>query len=60
MLLEAGADVNSKNSKRGITPIMIAGAVGHIELMEIMATHHTANVNVQVYACLHIVGNTAN
>lgn len=49
LLVEAGADVNSRNVKRGITPIMIAGAVGHFELLKIMATHHTADVNVQVY-----------
>ena len=48
LLLEAGADVNSRNNKRGITPIMIAGAVGHFELLELMATHHSADVNVQV------------
>ena len=48
LLLEAGADVNSKNIKRGITPIMIAGAVGHFELLEMMATHYKADVNVQV------------
>ena len=27
---------------------MIAGAVGHFELLELMATHHSADVNVQV------------
>ena len=48
MLLEAGADTNATNSKRGITPIMIAAAVGHYELLEILATHHSADVNVQV------------
>ena len=48
ILLGAGADVNVRNTKRGITPIMIAGAVGHYDLLEIMTTHHTTNVNVQV------------
>ena len=27
---------------------MIAGAVGHFELLELMATHHSADVNVKV------------
>ena len=49
LLLEAGADVNARNSKRCITPIMIAGAVGHFKLLEIMATHPSADVNVQVH-----------
>ena len=56
LLLEAGADVNSKNIKRGITPIMIAGAVGHFELLEIMATHYKADVNVQV--CIIYIHST--
>jgi ankyrin repeat protein len=47
ILLEAGADVNAKNAKRSVTPIMIAGAVGHYELLEIMAAHHSADVNIQ-------------
>ena len=49
LLLEAGADVNSINTtKQSITPIMIAGAVGHFDLLELMTSHHTADVNVQV------------
>ncbi|CAI8033714.1 E3 ubiquitin-protein ligase mind-bomb [Geodia barretti] len=47
ILLEAGADVNARNGKRSVTPIMIAGAVGHYELLEIMAAHHSADVNIQ-------------
>lgn len=54
LLLEAGADVNSRNVKRSITPIMIAGAVGHLELLRMMATHHTADVNVQVWCKQYI------
>ena len=54
LLLEAGADVNSRNVKRSITPIMIAGAVGHFELLKMMATHHTADVNVQVW-CISLL-----
>lgn len=54
LLLEAGADVNSRNAKRSITPIMITGAVGHFDLLEIMASHHTADVNVQVRIYTHI------
>ena len=49
LLLDAGADVNSKNVKRSITPVMIAGAVGHFKLLEVLANHHTADVNVQVW-----------
>lgn len=49
LLVKAGADVNARNSKRSITPIMIAGAVGHFRLLEVMASHPTADVNVQVY-----------
>ena len=48
LLLEAGADVNSKNVKRSITPVMIAGAVGHFKLLEVLANHPTADVNAQV------------
>ena len=48
LLLEAGADVNSRNGKRSITPIMIAGAVGQLQLLEMMASHYTADVNIQV------------
>ena len=54
LLLEAGADVNARNGKRSITPIMIAGAVGHFTLLEVMASHHTANVNIQVQYQEHI------
>ena len=51
LLLEAGADVNSRNAKRSITPVMIAGAVGHFRLLKVMASHRSADVNVQVECC---------
>lgn len=47
LLLDAGADINCKNLK-GNTPLMIAGALGHYSLLEILATHPKINVQAEV------------
>ena len=57
VLLDAGADMNTRNHKRNITPVMIAGAVGHFSLLKLMASHPSADVNVQVYT--HTVVTTS-
>ena len=47
LLIEAGADVNVKEF-RGVTPIMMAAALGHAETLEAILASPVANVNVQV------------
>ena len=56
MLLQAGADVNARNRKRGITPVMIAGATGHFEQLKMLLQHPTVIVDVQVsvYNYVHV------
>ena len=47
LLLDAGADINCKNVK-GNTPLMIAGAVGHYSLLEILANHPKIKLQAEV------------
>ena len=47
LLIEAGADVNVKEF-RGVTPIMMAAALGHAETLEAILASPVANVNIQV------------
>jgi len=47
LLLDAGANINCKNLK-GNTPLMIAGALGHYSLLEILANHPKINVQAEV------------
>jgi len=49
LLLDAGADINCKNLK-GNTPLMIAGALGHYSLLEILATHPKINIQAEDFA----------
>ena len=47
LLLDAGADINCKNLK-GNTPLMIASALGHDSLLEMLANHPEINVQAEV------------
>lgn len=47
ILLDAGADVNSRDS-RGVTALSIAAAVGHQDIMKVLAFYPGVDVNVQV------------
>ena len=47
LLLDAGANINCKNLK-GNTPLMIAGALGHYNLLEILANHPKINIQAEV------------
>ena len=47
LLLDAGADINCKNLK-GNTPLMIASALGHDSLLEMLANHPKINVQAEV------------
>ena len=47
LLLDAGANVNAVNG-HGATPITLAAAQGHCEVLEVLVSHHGANLNYQV------------
>lgn len=47
LLIAAGADVNAKEY-RGVTPIMMASALGHTDTLEVILASPVANVNIQV------------
>ena len=56
LLLDAGADVNSKNAKDN-TPLMVAAALGHYSVLRFLIDQPNINVNAQVqhdYTCLYI------
>lgn len=48
LLLDAGANINCKNRK-GNTPLMIAGAVGHYTVLAILANHPKIDLQAEVY-----------
>ena len=50
LLLDAGANINCKNRK-GNTPLMIAGAVGHYTLLAVLANHPKIDLQAEVHAC---------
>ena len=58
VLLDAGADVNCRDGVEN-TAIMVAGALGHYEVLRILANHPQIDLNAQVsltsiqrlYAC---------
>ena len=51
LLLGAGVDVNCKNAKDN-TPLMVAAALGHYNVLKLLVTQTNIDVNAQVcYAC---------
>ena len=54
MLLDAGADVNCRD-KMDNTATMVAAAVGHYEILRIMANHPQVDLNAQV-SCFILTG----
>jgi len=50
LLLDGGADVNTKNWE-GQTPLALASALGHYNVLELIVTHPKVQVNVQVCMC---------
>ena len=48
LLLDAGADINCRNSKKN-TPLMISGAVGHYKVLKVLTEHEKLDLNAQVY-----------
>lgn len=47
ILLDAGADVNSKDWN-GVTPLAVAAALGHYNVMELVINHPGVRIDVQV------------
>ena len=48
----AGADVNARNG-RGTTPLAVAAATGHCDVLKIFIEHPHAGLNVQVNCCMN-------
>ena len=47
LLLGAGADVNSRNAKDN-TPLMVAAALGHYNILKLFISQSNIDINAQV------------